>query len=157
MIAQIGLQIGLVLLIVFLLSIPVGRYLADSQTSGYQWRRFFQCQRGTSLRESDAADQLAVDDLDGAARQSTRGLLRPHDRQPPASLGTLPRHGRSSWIERPLWSRSSTRSTGDILADQRRRHTPADELEGLYLPHAGDQRANRRPCSKSRAPTCSPR
>ena len=29
MIAQIGLQIGLVLLIVFLLSIPVGRYLAS--------------------------------------------------------------------------------------------------------------------------------
>jgi K+-transporting ATPase ATPase A chain len=29
MTAQIGLQIGLILLIVFLLSIPVGRYLAD--------------------------------------------------------------------------------------------------------------------------------
>jgi K+-transporting ATPase A subunit len=44
-----------------------GRIVGDDQASGYQWRRLFQCQCGTSLRKSDAPDQLAVDDLDGAS------------------------------------------------------------------------------------------
>ena len=37
MIAQIGLQIGLVLLIVFLLSIPIGHYLANIVMDRRTW------------------------------------------------------------------------------------------------------------------------